>query len=93
MPSLDDYNVAMRKHHMEVSRSENKPRPNGIACPECGGELLDSHPMMQLANSPPQKNVHCPKCKYAGYRVDGPAAGAGVGLALHLRAGAKENTG
>ena len=87
MPSLEDYNKAMREHFGDVQHSENKPRPNGIACPECGTELLDSHPMMQLASNPPQKNVNCPKCEYAGYRVDGPAAAAGVGLAVHLHVG------
>ena len=42
----------------------NDPRPNGIACPTpgCGGELWDSTPGVVLLSSPPQKQVHCPKC-------------------------------
>lgn len=46
-----------------------KPHPNGIACPECGAELVDSHPMTILPSSPPQKNVACLACGWTGYRV------------------------
>ena len=47
----------------------NEPRPNGIACPKCGNELMDTNPMMTLTSHPAQKNVHCPKCGYTGYRI------------------------
>jgi len=43
--------------------------PNGIACPECSAELLDSNPMVTLLTYPPQMNVHCPACDYRGYRL------------------------
>lgn len=46
----------------------NRPRKNGIACPECGKELLDSDPRSTLASYPPKKIVHC-ECGYKGYRV------------------------
>lgn len=47
----------------------NKPIPNGIACPECGTELLDSSPLITLNSLPPKKNVHCPQCGWESYRV------------------------
>ena len=48
--------------------NDNSPEPNGIACPKCGGELLDSTPNIVLTSYPPQYNIHCPKCDYTGYR-------------------------
>ena len=46
------------------------PVLNGIACPKCGEELLDTHPNQTLASMPPKKNVGCSsdKCDYTGYR-------------------------
>jgi len=43
-------------------------RPNGLACPECGAELCDTHQGITLASLPPQKDVHCPSCGWKGYR-------------------------
>jgi len=43
-------------------------KPNGIACPKCGHELLDSNSTVCLTSSPPQYNTHCPACDYRGYR-------------------------
>lgn len=48
--------------------NDNSPIPNGIACPKCGEELLDSTPNIVLTSNPPQYNVNCPKCGYRGYR-------------------------
>ena len=45
------------------------PHGNGIACPNCGDELLDINPMMTLTSNPPQKEIHCPSCHYHGYRI------------------------
>lgn len=53
----------------EMLRKQNEPHPNGIECPYCQSELWDSNPMMILASNAPQKNIHCPKCKYTGYRL------------------------
>lgn len=47
----------------------NKPRPNGIDCPKCGGPLWDSCPGIVLMSYPPQKNVHCPSCGHQGYAL------------------------
>lgn len=49
--------------------SNDSPTLNGIDCPKCGEELLDSSPMTTLTSCPPQKNVNCSKCDYVGYRV------------------------
>jgi hypothetical protein len=48
--------------------TEEKVR-NGIACPECGSELIDSQPMMTLTSYPPQKSTSCENCDYTGYRL------------------------
>lgn len=47
----------------------NTPVKNGIACPKCGEELMDSQPMMTLTSHPAQKTIHCPSCDYKGYRI------------------------
>lgn len=48
---------------------KNKPHPNGITCPNCGEELMDSIPMIILTSNPPQKKVCCSSCDYVGYRI------------------------
>ena len=59
----------LEQHNAERRKDINRPHPNGIACPQCGKELWDTHPMCILTSNPPQKNVHCPACQYRGYRV------------------------
>jgi hypothetical protein len=49
--------------------NSNEPTLNGMACPECGEELYDSKPMITLTSFPAQKNIHCSKCDYVGYRI------------------------
>jgi DNA-directed RNA polymerase subunit RPC12/RpoP len=46
----------------------SSPQLNGVKCPKCGKELMDTYPNMILTSDPPQKNVHCPKCDHKGYR-------------------------
>ena len=46
-----------------------KPTPNGIACPTCGHELLDSCPMQEITTNTPLKRIRCPNCGYKGTRV------------------------
>jgi hypothetical protein len=43
------------------------PRPNGIACPKCGAELMDTNSEV-LCSNPPKHNINCSKCEYRGYR-------------------------
>lgn len=63
--SLEDFNA----RQAQIRHEQAGPRPNGIACPECNLELVDSQPQYTLASSPPQKEIHCPACQYRGYRL------------------------
>ena len=65
METLDEFN---KRRSAEVIAANTYPQPNGIACPECGGELQDLYPML-LQSYPPKRNVGCPKCDYRGYRI------------------------
>jgi len=65
MEHLDKFN---RRRRQEIEELNTWPRPNGLACPQCGAPLLDSDGAV-LTSYPPQKNVHCDKCRYRGYRV------------------------
>jgi len=47
----------------------NTPRPNGLACPYCDGELWDSSPMTLRTSYPPQLDVHCNGCGWKGTRL------------------------
>ena len=66
LKSLEESNAESRRLAFEMS--DNSPRPNGIACPKCGEELMDTNPMVTLTSNPPQKNIHCSHCDYVGYR-------------------------
>jgi hypothetical protein len=60
LKSLNDHNK--ERHDLFFMLTGSQPTPNGIACPNCGEELLDSYPMSILTVCPPQKLVHCEKC-------------------------------
>jgi C4-type Zn-finger protein len=68
LKSLHEHNNMSSTFHFGLM--EQSPVPNGIACPKCGEELLDTHPNVTLASMPPKKNVGCSsdKCDYTGYR-------------------------
>jgi len=66
LKSLAESNAESLRSAFQMN--DNSPQPNGIECPKCKEELMDSNPMMTLTSNPPQKNVHCPKCEYSGYR-------------------------
>lgn len=64
LKSLEDFNSDQGKRYtQEVSTK------NGIACPKCGSELIDTNPSTVLASCPPQKNISCEDCDYTGYRI------------------------
>lgn len=67
LKSLDEHNSSAWT--TQTNMYSDDPRRNGIACPECGNELMDTNPMMTLTSHPAKKNVHCPKCEYKGYRI------------------------
>lgn len=64
LESLDDHN----KTRLEVFKLTIEGIPNGIACPSCGKELMDSVPSVCLTTWPPQYSTHCPACGYTGTR-------------------------
>lgn len=65
MKTLREHNTeAMRRHR----RRAEQPRNNGIECPECGAEMVDSDGFV-LTSSPPQKNIHCPSCQHKAYAI------------------------
>lgn len=65
---LNDHNGERMIYYYGSSKL-GQPKLNGIACPKCGEELIDSNPMETLTSYPPQKNVNCSKCEYVGYRI------------------------
>lgn len=65
LKTLNQHNQEAQKGWAETLRLKR----NGIACPQCGAEMLDSSSMTMLMSFPPQKNVHCAACGYSGYRV------------------------
>jgi len=68
MKTLEEHNAERYKVFGRL-HNEMEPHPNGIACPKCSNELWDSNPTLTLTSLPPQKNVHCPSCRYSGYRI------------------------
>ena len=46
-----------------------RPKPNGVDCPNCRAVLLDTMPNESLLSAPPSKRVHCAECGYKGYRA------------------------
>jgi hypothetical protein len=65
---LNEYNEAkIAAHNLSIKRWNV---PNGLACPECGCELVDVDPMMVLGGQPPQLDVFCTSCRFQGYRIE-----------------------
>lgn len=63
MKTLKEFNENALMLHADLTKY---PKPNGIECPKCKKELMDSDCMV-LCSYPPQKNVEC-ECGYKGYR-------------------------
>lgn len=55
---------------MQEYSQAQQPRayPNGIACPKCGSELLDSNERM-LLSYPAKREIHCADCGWTGHRL------------------------
>ena len=66
LKDLYEHNAQAR---MQWAMNGNSPVLNGVACPKCGEEMYDSSPLIMLTSMPAQKNVHCSKCDYVGYRI------------------------
>jgi len=61
LKTITQHNEERREFYMPT-----KPVYNGIACDECGSELIDSRPHVQKLSSIPQKDVHCSNCGWKG---------------------------
>ena len=66
--------ISLREHNQQIIESVPDPQldvalPNGVACPTCGNELLDTHPNLILNYKPPQKHIKCSKCAFRGVRL------------------------
>ena len=58
------------QERMAVYAEPQYPRPNGIACPQCGNEMGDSDNLLLMSN-PPQQRIEClnKDCNFITYRV------------------------
>ena len=65
---LDEHNEKAQALH-DASRLNLGPRPNGLACPQCGSELADSNPWMSMMSNPPKYAVECSHCSFRGTRL------------------------
>ena len=63
---LDAYNESARK--IAFADYKDICRPNGIACPQCGAELVDKSQEV-LTSFPAQKRVKCLTCDFSGLRI------------------------
>ena len=68
MKTLEQHNRERQAAHDTIT-ALLKPTGNGIACPRCEGEIVDSSPGVTLMCNPPKKDVHCPACHYHGLRL------------------------
>ena len=53
-----------KKYFEESAKMKKKAKYTNIKCPECDEEMVYSDNML-LTTNPPQRNIHCPKCKYS----------------------------
>ena len=65
LPSLREHNSRVVAEYL---KSIGYPKPNGIACPKCEHELVDSTGET-LLSCPAQTWVHCPACGHKDLRV------------------------
>ncbi len=65
--SLEEHNAFILEQVRDPFN--NEPRRNGLECPKCKKELVDTNPGMILASLPPQKSIRCPACGWNGYRL------------------------
>lgn len=65
MKTLDQHNAERREF---LAKVRDASQSTGIACPECGKELIRTNPNTLCLSIPPQINVHC-ECGYRGYAV------------------------
>lgn len=63
LKTLEEHEKEFQENY--ISPDELRRKPCGIACPECGAELLADYTTV-LTSNPPQTPVYCPKCGWKG---------------------------
>ena len=61
--------ISFNMNNLTTTQPIETPELNGLHCPECEEELLDSHPNTILTTHPARKEVKCSSCDYTGYRI------------------------
>ncbi|WP_269581905.1 hypothetical protein [Roseibium sp. Sym1] len=69
LKTLEDHNRYRGSALEKLDADRASPQPNGIACPECEAELVDTDPTGVLLSNPPKKRISCLACGYLGYRI------------------------
>jgi transposase len=64
---LEEYNRRQTRKYYD--RTRKRYDPNGLACPDCGNELVDIDKNVQLMSSPPKIKVKCLNCDFVGFRI------------------------
>lgn len=61
--------ISLEEHNniFNAFQYENVKVGNGISCPNCEEELMDSDNYI-LTSNPPSRNVKCSKCIFKSYR-------------------------
>lgn len=67
LKSLKDFERERMEFYMAKQRG--LVGGNGIACPECGGELQDESAIAVSMSNPPRKAIVCPACRWIGSRL------------------------
>lgn len=63
LKSIEEYQKEYEEWYFREDKYEIK---SGVACPECGAELI-KHLGFIYDSNPPMYNTSCPKCDYKGY--------------------------
>lgn len=61
--------ITLENHNKIMYSKLKDSKYNGIECPRCKKELLDTEPNEILTCYPPKTKVHCNECGYKGLRV------------------------
>jgi DNA-directed RNA polymerase subunit RPC12/RpoP len=68
LKELSDHESQKRAEH-EAKKTSRLNVPNGIACPNCGHEMVDVNQSFVLTSCPPKYEIRCQRCDYRDYRT------------------------
>ena len=67
--------ITLEEHNLSIIGRIKKEEPivegNGLACPNCRQELIDSKEPVIMTTIPAKKAVFCRNCSYKGYKYIG----------------------